>query len=109
MRSGDVLGKIAESYQVRIADLRAWNNIRGNLIKVGQPLAIWKKPGTVVKPVVPAIAKLPDGTQTYTVQPGDTLWDISQMFEGLSIDKIKRLNQLSSNKIKPGQKLIIGG
>ena len=109
VRSGDVLGKIAESYQVRIADLRAWNNIRGNLIKVGQPLAIWKKPGTVVKPVVPAIAKLPDGTQTYTVQPGDTLWDISQMFEGLSIDKIKRLNQLSSNKIKPGQKLIIGG
>jgi membrane-bound lytic murein transglycosylase D len=40
--------------------------------------------------------------------PGDTLWDISRKYEGLSIEKIKQLNNLTNNKIKPGQKLIIG-
>ena len=44
----------------------------------------------------------------YLVQPGDTLWDISRKYEGLSIEKIKKLNNLKSNTIKPGQKLVIG-
>jgi membrane-bound lytic murein transglycosylase D len=46
--------------------------------------------------------------KTYTVQDGDTLWDISKKFDGLTIDKIKSLNKLNNNKIQPGQKLIIG-
>jgi membrane-bound lytic murein transglycosylase D len=41
------------------------------------------------------------------VQPGDTLWDISRKFQGLTIEKIKALNNLKTNKLKPGQKLIV--
>jgi membrane-bound lytic murein transglycosylase D len=48
------------------------------------------------------------GSKTYIVQQGDTLWDISRKFEGLSIESIKNLNNLKDNKIKPGQTLIIG-
>jgi membrane-bound lytic murein transglycosylase D len=48
------------------------------------------------------------GSKTYVVQPGDTLWDISKKFEGLTIEKIKTLNNLHNAKIQPGQKLIIG-
>ncbi len=108
VRSGDVLGKIAQRYNVRISDLRSWNGIRGNMIRVGQRLTIWQNPGYKA-PSEPTYARLPNGTKTYTVQPGDTLWDISRKFEGLSIEKIKSLNELQSNKIKPGQRLIIGG
>ena len=44
---------------------------------------------------------------TYTVQPGDTLWDISKRMPGLTVEKIKSLNNLKGNSLKPGQKLII--
>ena len=46
--------------------------------------------------------------QGHHVQPGDTLWTISQKYDGISVDKIKKLNKLKSNQIKPGQKLILG-
>ena len=50
---------------------------------------------------------IPD-SKTYIVQPGDTLWDISRKFEGLTIEKLRSLNNLNNNKIQPGQKLIVG-
>ena len=44
----------------------------------------------------------------HNVQYGDTLWDIARMYEGVTIEKIKKLNNLKSDQIKPGQKLKIG-
>jgi len=41
VRSGDVLGKIADLYDVRVSDLRRWNGIRGDRINVGQKLKIY--------------------------------------------------------------------
>jgi len=41
VRNGDVLGTIAQRFRVSVKDLREWNNIRGNLIRVGQRLVIW--------------------------------------------------------------------
>ncbi len=38
--SGDTLSKIAKQESVTVSQLRAWNNIKGNLIKVGQKIAI---------------------------------------------------------------------
>jgi len=108
VRSGDVLGKIAEHYKVRVSDIKTWNKIYGTTIRVGQNLTIWQKPGLIVKNTTPVFKKLPDGTKTYIVQPGDTLWDISRKFQGLSIEKLKSLNELESNKIKAGQTLIVG-
>ncbi len=115
VKSGDVLGTIAQRYKVRVSDLRNWNNIRGNIIRVGQRLNIWLYPDRKRKILAAANAKPKptpiinlDGKKVYQVQPGDTLWDISRKFNGLTIEKIKKLNNLSGNKIKPGQKLIIG-
>lgn len=42
VRSGDVLGTIAERHGVRVSQLKAWNNIRGHMIQVGQKLYIYK-------------------------------------------------------------------
>ena len=112
VKSGDVLGKIAERFRVRVSDIKKWNNLRGNTIRIGQRLNIWQKPGyqpTYVKKTPPKIIHMPNGAKTYVVQPGDTLWDISRKFEGLSIEKLKKMNKLQGNKIKPGQQLIIGG
>ena len=113
VRSGEVLGKIARQYHVRVADIRKWNNLRGNLIRVGQRLNIWLLPNGYTatarrKKPVKAQVKMENGAKYHIVQPGDTLWDISKAYNNLTIEKLKKLNNLKSNKIKPGQKLVVG-
>lgn len=108
VRYGDVLGIIAERYHVRVDDLRKWNNIRGNMIRTGQKLTIWVKstaPAQTSAILAPIEAP---ADKTYTVQPGDTLWDISRKFKGLSVEKLKTLNNLKSNQLAPGTKLVLG-
>lgn len=115
VRSGDVLGAIAIRHGVRVADIRKWNNLNSNTIRIGQRLNIWVK-SSGSSAIVASNARptrttntgsLP-GSKTYVVQPGDTLWDISRKFDGLTIEKIKTLNNLSNSKIHAGQKLIVG-
>lgn len=112
VRSGDVLGSIALRHKVRVADIKKWNNLRSDVIRSGQRLNIWVNGSTTSSTAVaaakPVTATDLNGRKTYTVQPGDTLWDISRKFNGLTIEKIKTLNKLSNSKIQPGQKLIVG-
>lgn len=114
VRSGDVLGTIAQRYHVRVSDLRNWNNISGNMIRVGQRLNIWTLPHYssqtketyVVKNAPKPVPEVAGGTY-HLVKSGESLWSISKMYQDLSIEKIKKLNNLTSTSIKPGQKLLI--
>ena len=113
VKSGDVLGIIAQKYRVRISDIKKWNRLSSNTIRVGQRLDIWVYPGTKAvattsKKTVDPVTIDYNGKKVYIVQPGDTLWDIAKKYEGLDIEKIKRLNKLKNSTIMPGQKLIIG-
>jgi len=111
VRSGDVLGSIAMRYQVRVTDLKRWNNLHSDRIRAGQRLAVWVIPSGTIASAKNQTASQPSllspDTKTYIVQPGDTLWDISRKMPGLTVEKIKNLNNLKSNSLKPGQKLII--
>jgi len=110
VRNGDVLGTIAQRFGVSVKNLREWNNLRGNLIRVGQRLVIWANNSAKINQRVfnTSSIQYPGDNKTYIVQPGDTLWDISKKVPGISIEKIKSLNSLKENKLQPGQKLIIG-
>ena len=44
VRNGDVLGTIARRYGVSVRDLRQWNGLRGDMIRVGQKLYIHADP-----------------------------------------------------------------
>ena len=109
VRSGETLGGIAARYRCRVSDLRDWNGIRGNLIRVGQKLVVYSqvasKPSTSSQTAVAAS----DGKGRYhTVQAGDTLWDIAKK-NGLSVGKLKELNNISNDyRLKIGSKLKIG-
>ena len=109
VKSGDVLGKVATRHGVSVAQLRSWNNLNSNLIRVGQVLIVQAEP--VQKTISSATLALNEGSaassKTYTVQPGDSLWIISKK-HSLTIEQIKRLNNLNSTNIKPGQRLIVG-
>ncbi|MFY0651430.1 MAG: LysM peptidoglycan-binding domain-containing protein [Cyclobacteriaceae bacterium] len=122
VRSGDVLGTIAERYHVRLSDLRKWNNIRGSMIRVGQRLNIWVLPyynsktksNYVVKNLPATTSKTAPAQPVttlngnyYMVKYGDSLWSISKKFDDLSIEKLKKLNNLTTSRINPGQKLRI--
>ncbi len=119
-------------YNVRISDIRYWNNIRNNTIRAGQKLVIYvprnnlskyqnindlsfaEKQAKVGKTVTPAAEK-PVNTVTagkdyiiYTVKQGDTIWDIIKLYPGVTESEIKSLNNLSDvSKIKAGQQLKI--
>ncbi len=122
VKNGDALGIIAQRYHVKLDDLRKWNRMRSNVIRVGQRLNIWILPSqktgvsTSLKQASQSqsvVAKkeevqIPTDSKTYVVQPGDTLWDITQKFKGTTVQKLKTLNKLKSNRLEPGMKLILG-
>ena len=115
VKSGDYLGKISRMYGVRVSDIKKWNGMRSNDLKIGQRLTIYPK-----KPYV-AVSKNPTTSTsktvqtksisgniiTYTVKSGDSLWSISKKFTGVSVQNIKDWNGISGTKLKPGMKLKI--
>jgi membrane-bound lytic murein transglycosylase D len=109
--SGDVLGSIANKHNVKVSDIKSWNNINSSLIRVGQKLNLYIGPDfgddNSRKTQKVTNLALPD-SKKHIVQNGDTLWDISRMYKGLTIDKIKHLNNLESTTLKPGMTLRIG-
>jgi len=113
VRSGDYLGKIAERYGVRVSQLKQWNGLRSNNLRVGQRLTIFprnRRPANVTAnkrqtTVGSTPVTIPPGAKTHTVRKGDSLWTISRQYPGVSIDNLKEWNKLSSNKLQPGTKL----
>ena len=43
VRSGDYLGKIAKRYGVRVSQIKKWNRLRSNNLKIGQRLTIFPR------------------------------------------------------------------
>jgi membrane-bound lytic murein transglycosylase D len=47
VKSGDVLGTIAQRHGVKVSQLKAWNDLKSNTIRVGQKLIIHADPNTI--------------------------------------------------------------
>jgi membrane-bound lytic murein transglycosylase D len=107
VRSGDYLGKIADRYGVRISQIKQWNGLRSNDLRIGQRLTIFPR-----KPVVTArtttnkaIPVTSNGLKVHTVQKGDSLWTISKKYPGISVENLREWNGISGNNLQPGTKL----
>ncbi len=115
VRSGDYLGKIARKYGVRVSQIKQWNGLRSNNLKIGQRLTIYPRTSqhtnvattTSSKQTTPVKKPITGNVITYTVKTGDTLWDISKKFPGVSVQNIKDWNGISGSNLKPGMKLKI--
>ena len=126
VKSGDNLGFISEWYHVRTSDIRYWNNVRGNMIRVGQKLNIYVPKGSASKyadinslsfeqkqqrigkstsKVEEPITQSTDNSYIYyKVKSGDTLWEIAKKYSGVTETDIMRLNNMTSGKsLKAGQ------
>lgn len=112
VKSGDYLGRIASRHRCTVAQIKRWNNLKSNNIRVGQRLIIYR--GGVASSSSGSSSGNSSGstsgsgstsaTGTYTVKSGDTLSGIATR-HGVSVAQLKQWNNLSSNNIKAGQKL----
>ncbi|HXA44484.1 MAG TPA: LysM peptidoglycan-binding domain-containing protein [Candidatus Angelobacter sp.] len=111
--SGDTLGKIAKKNGVTLKALEAANpGVNAKHLKVKQKLTIpagGSTPGGITASASADTTGADTGTATgYTVKSGDTLHKIAKRF-GTSVKAIEAENNLSTTKIKVGQKLKIPG
>ncbi len=106
VKSGENLGLIAKKYDCTVGDLKKWNKLSGNTIQPGQKLLVYE-PKAKTAESKKQETKVQDGSYVYhTVRQGDTLWDIANLYDGVSVDQIKSLNNIrNSKRLKPGQKL----
>ncbi len=102
VESGDYLGKIASNFKLKIFQIQKWNNLKSTKLGIGDKLILY-----VSDSVFKKINILEPSNSSYIVQKGDTLWDIARMYEGITVSKIKKLNNLKTNSLKPGLKLLI--
>lgn len=113
VRSGDYLGKIAERYGVGVSQIKRWNGLRSNNLRVGQRLTIFPRKPYIAKQAVaktstsksPTTVLASSGSKVHTVKEGDSLWTISRKYPGVSIENLRKWNGLSGNNLKPGTKL----
>ena len=95
VQKGDTLYGIANKYGISVDELKAANNLSSNTLTIGKVLLIPE----VEEPETP-------DENIYTVKSGDTLYSIANKY-GMTVDELKALNNLTSNTLSIGQKLVI--
>lgn len=92
VKKGDSLYSIARTYNTSVDKLKEINNLTSNALAIGQVL------------------KLPSSNASenvvYTVKKGDNLYSIAREYE-TTVDAIKKLNNITSNILSIGQKLLL--
>lgn len=137
VKSGDYLGRIAAKYGCSVRDIMRWNGMSSTNIRAGQYLTVYVRSARAMNELMEqqmaeAKAKNQNSDEVdrseeqrnvssgqeeqekvryYTVEPGDTLWDIARKYNGVSVDQLIEWNNIQrENQLKPGMKLkIISG
>lgn len=103
VRRGESLGLIANRYGVGISQIKSWNNLRSNTIRIGQRLTIYSN-GSGRNTASTAGGE----SQTYRVRSGDTFYSIARRYPGVSAQNIMDWNNIRNPRsLRSGMKLII--
>ena len=102
VKSGDTLSGIATRHGVTVNQLKQWNGLTSNNIRVGQKLKLNSSSSASS-----ASASSSGDYSTYTVKSGDSLYSIAKNYSGVSAQDIMNFNGMSSSNIKPGMKIKI--
>ena len=94
---GESLYSIAQKYNTTIGALKSLNNLKNNILSVGQ---ILKLPNYI------NLTKPASNITIYTVKRGDTLYSIAKQYD-VSIDDLLEYNQLFNTILTIGQQLVI--
>lgn len=101
VKAGDTLWGIGNRFDVSLNNLRLWNHLTTDFLRIGQELKL-------IPPVPAPTPTEPDGQTgtetTHIVKAGDTLWALSRRY-GVTVNQIKQWNALTSNFLSIGQRL----
>ena len=105
--AGDVYSKIARKYGVTVRALTEANpGVNPTRLKIGQKLAIPGATAATATPSAAPVGATTDGQKTYVVKSGDNLMKIART-HGTTVKALRSANQLKTDQIKVGQKLIV--
>lgn len=106
VKQGDNLYSIAKEFNTTVDQIIKDNNLSTPDLSINQVLNIQTPEVEEVEECIGEEYTTPS-TSTYKVQKGDSIYSIAKKFN-LSVDQIKKANNLSSNLLKIDQELIIG-
>lgn len=121
IQTGDNLGYIAELYSCRISDLKRWNGLNSNFLRVGKKLRIYNNTKVSTNSTTTAsvntnvkvgflkneINESTCSCHAHEIISGDNLWDIATKYNS-SIEKIRSANNIYKNwKLRLGTHLKI--
>lgn len=131
VKSGDMLGRISTWYGVSVSQIKAWNGLGGDNLKIGQVLKVYVKKevesiyknvnnmtfdekqrnaGIKTETTTTVIKEEPIDAkyEYYTVKAGDSPYSISKKYPGTTAEDIMKLNGITNpSGLKIGQKLKI--
>lgn len=119
VRSGESLWTIARAYGTSVDALKRWNNLSSDRLDRGDRLQLYYGTTTTPAPVAASagptvsaaaqnIGAEPPAVGSYEVRRGDTLIEIARS-HGVSVTDLKRWNGLGSDRIHPGDRLVLRG
>jgi membrane-bound lytic murein transglycosylase D len=116
VQRGETLGGIAAKYSTSITSLRRWNGISDSRINTGQKIVMYgvksssnsnttaSSKGTTSSTKLITSTSSKSSSSYHVVKYGDTLWGIANN-AGITVSRLKELNNLRSDKLNIGQKL----
>ncbi len=87
VKKGDTLWSISQDYNVSTEDIKSWNDLDSDIIKINDTLDLQVE-------------------KKYKVKSGDTLWSIAKDNDN-TVEDLMKWNDLSSEKIYAGEELIV--
>ena len=115
VRKGDTVLSVADDFAVPPEKLRKWNHLKGNSLRAGRSLVIYKPvAGGQAEPKVASKSssktkgkKVAASKQsTHTVKPGETLFSIASQYN-TTVATLQKYNGPSANKLHPGDVLVV--
>lgn len=97
VQPGDSLYSISQKFHCDVKEIIELNNLQSNKLTVGSELLVLTKE---------MIAKIRENSNVYFVKPEDNLFTIAKK-TGTTVERLKAINKLSSDKLSIGQKLLI--
>jgi LysM repeat protein len=124
VQAQETLFAISRRYNVTIAEIQQWNNLRDTNLEIGQELTIYRVPQQtdelLPEPDDTTLVAIPDPEQEresivtapvqmntyYIVKSGDSLYRIA-LNHNMSVEDLRALNQLQSDVLRVGQQLTV--
>lgn len=103
VKSGENLSSIADKYGVTVANLREWNDLKSDNIRVGDKLKLKADGKTSTSS---SRRDNEPAAQTHKVKKGETLGQIAEKY-GVTVENLRKWNKIKGNNIAAGQDLTV--